>query len=430
MEMTKTIYDSPEYKRSRAAYMAQCTFEYFVTILAGDAFLAKLLSEMGIKDSTIGVISSFVSAAFLFQLVSLFLVQHIKNVKKTSTIFNTLSSFLFMCLYLLPFVPIGTGGRTAIVTAVIFAAYFLNYTVTSIIFKWGNSFVAPTKRGTYSAAKEMVSLVGGIVYTMVVGHVFDAYENSGNINGGFIFMAASIFVITLLNFISLLMIKGSDAVEKHKTVPFKEVIGNIMHNKNFTHVVVMISAYEFARYMTIGFLGIYKTKELMISVGTVQIINMVANLSRFSFSMPFGKFANKYGFTKGLEMGYAIAAAAFLVNIFCAPGTWWCIVIYTILFNTSQAGINQNQLNIVYSYVKTDYFVQASAIKSSIGGIIGFCSSLIGSRILSAVQANGNAVFGIPMYGQQLLSLISFTVMIGVILFVHFVVAKQKAMIQ
>ena len=68
MEMTKTIYDSPEYKRSRAAYMAQCTFEYFVTILAGDAFLAKLLSEMGIKDSTIGVISSFVSAAFLFQM--------------------------------------------------------------------------------------------------------------------------------------------------------------------------------------------------------------------------------------------------------------------------------------------------------------------------------------------------------------------------
>ena len=35
------IFDSKAYKRSRKAYMAQCTIEYFVSILVADAFLAK-----------------------------------------------------------------------------------------------------------------------------------------------------------------------------------------------------------------------------------------------------------------------------------------------------------------------------------------------------------------------------------------------------
>lgn len=58
------IYDSAEYKRSRKAYTLQCAFEYFVAIMAGDAFLAKLLSAIGISDSLIGIISSFTTLAF------------------------------------------------------------------------------------------------------------------------------------------------------------------------------------------------------------------------------------------------------------------------------------------------------------------------------------------------------------------------------
>jgi hypothetical protein len=49
---------------------------------------------------------------------------------------------------------------------------------------------------------------------------------------------------------------------------------------------------------------------------------------------------------------------------------------------------------------------------------------------MDAVEANGNVVFGIPMYGQQLLSAISFIMMILTFLFTHFVVSKQKVMIQ
>ena len=69
-EVGEINYNSPEYKRSRAAYMAQCTFEYFVSLLVADAFLAKVLTALGMSDFLVGIISSFISLSFVFQLLS------------------------------------------------------------------------------------------------------------------------------------------------------------------------------------------------------------------------------------------------------------------------------------------------------------------------------------------------------------------------
>ena len=74
-------FNSPEYKRSRAAYMTQCTVEYFVSLLVTDAFLAKLLTNIGINDSLIGIISSFISLAFIIQIMSIYLVRKRINEK-------------------------------------------------------------------------------------------------------------------------------------------------------------------------------------------------------------------------------------------------------------------------------------------------------------------------------------------------------------
>ena len=77
------MFSGTLYKRSRASYMAQCTEEHLVSLLVTDAFLAKLLSHTRISDSMIGIISSFAMLSFLFQLLSLILVQKINDTKKT-----------------------------------------------------------------------------------------------------------------------------------------------------------------------------------------------------------------------------------------------------------------------------------------------------------------------------------------------------------
>ena len=430
----ENIYDLKEYKRSRKAYIAQCSFEYFITLLVADAFLANLLSNMGISDSLTGIISSFISFAFLFQLLSLFLVKKITNTKKTVIVFNCLSQLLFMCIYLVPFMPISHSAKTVLVIAFILVAYMSNYMISGVYFKWANSFVEPTKRAEYSAGKEMVSLLCGIVFTVTVGHMIDRFNKNGNVEGGFLFIAAAMLILNICNFISLMMIsKSSEAMrreEKESSPPIRDVIKNTLGNKNFVSVIIMTMLWYAARYMTVGFLGTFKTKDLAISVGTVQIINIAANLVRFAVSKPFGRFSDKTSYATGIRVAFMVAAAAYLANVFATPKTWWCIIIYSVLYNISLAGSNQNSFNITYSYVDSKYIIQAMAIKNSIGGIFGFLISLLGSKILSAVQSNGNSVFGIPMYGQQLLSALSFVILVVTVVFIHLVVEKQKVKIQ
>lgn len=412
------IYNLPEYKRSRKAYTLQCAFEYFVAILVGDAFLAKLLTAIGISDSLIGIISSFISFAFLFQLFTVVMVTKIKNVKRMTMFFSTLSQVLFGCLYLIPFLAVDIRFRTVAVVFCVLAAYFGNYFVTSMIYNWGNSFAEPSKRAEFSANKEIVSLLSGMVFTFAVGWIIDKFEVMGNINGGFLFSACAIFILSICNFISLMTIKSRSNEACKENVSLKESIGHTVGNKNFLKVIIMSSLWDISRYMSLGFMGTFKTKDLMFSLVAVQVINIMGSIARALISKPFGKFSDKHTYELGMKVGFVIAAVGYLFNIFATRGSRWCVIIYTVLFNASLAGTNQNNLMLSYNYVDKKYVTQAMAIKNSISGMLGFLASIVGGKILAMVQANGNSFFGIPMYGQQLLSAVSLAVVVADIVFV------------
>ena len=151
---------------------------------------------------------------------------------------------------------------------------------------------------------------------------------------------------------------------------------------------------------------------------------------RFALSRPFGYFSDKFTYANGLRLGFVVAAIAFAANIFATPDTRFLIIVFTVLYGISGAGTSQNLLNISYSYVASRYFVQATAIKSSISGLCGFGASVLAGRLLSHIQQNGNTLFGIPVYGQQVLSAISLVLMVAAILFCKFVIEKQKVMLQ
>ena len=433
--MTSTneqIYASEAYRRSRNAYRMECTFEYFVSLLVADAFLAKLLSSLGMSDGLIGIISSLVTLAFLFQLLSVFVADRITNTKRFVILFHSLSQVFFMSLYLIPFLPFAKEYKHVLVVACVLLAYFGNYFVTLILFKWGNSFVDPHKRGAFSAGKEMISLASGVVMTIALALIMGAFEKANNLKGGFLFAAISILIFSACDFICLLLIKNEmkAPAEQKKKIPLPDVMKNTLGNRNFRNVIYLTILWNVASYITVGFLGIYRVSELAFSVLTVQIINMIGNAGRFAISRPFGRFSDKHSYARGIELALILAAIGFAFMIFTSPTTRWLVVGYTLFHYMSMAGLNQNLLNITYSYVDSRYFVQASAIKNSIGGICGFGASLLGSRILTAIQKNGNTVFGFHLYGQQFLCIITLILLVIALFFTHFVIAKQKRMVQ
>ena len=425
--MTDPIFQTPAYQRSRRAYILECAFEYFIALMVADAFLATLLTELGLNDAVIGVISSLISLAFLFQLFSIFVVPHIRNVKLIAIPIHCISQMFFLVLYLLPFFHIPQQFRVMIVVGCLMIAYFGNYLVTSVIFNWGNSYVDPNGRANFAATKEIVSLLSGVVFSLSMGHMIDRFIEAGNITGGFLFISIVMLIVTVGDFVCLMCMKNQKVEKKtEKAEPFSQVIRALFSNKSFLCAIVVHAIWSISVYMTVGFMGTYKTKDLLLSVGAVQIINIAGCLIRACFSKPIARYADKRSYAQGIKLGMIIAACGYLINIFTTPSLWWLVVIYTIIYNVSCAGTSQNLINLTYSYVDRRYFVQASAIKFSVSGLCGFGASMLGSRILDAVQKNGNTLFGMTVYGQQILSAISLAILLFGIIFVKNVMEKQK----
>ena len=82
------------------------------------------------------------------------------------------------------------------------------------------------------------------------------------------------------------------------------------------------------------------------------------------------------------------------------------------------------KINFIVTPVYKDKRTGALAIKTSAAGLLGFVATLIASPIVAAIQENNNQVFGMTIYAQQLLSLVSSVLVIGIILYLVFVVKK------
>lgn len=428
-----SVYNDPVYRRSRWAYAIECMFEHFIYLLISGAFLAKLLGNLGMDDATIGVVSSLISFACLFQLLSVVVVQRIHNVKAFSILFHLLSNAMFMSLYLLPVLPGVQAYRQVLAFVCVIVAYFGKYLASSILFRWANSHVDPYHRAEFSAVKEMISLGGGMVVTLIVGRIIDGYEAANHLEGGFLFSAAAILIFALFDLICLLLVRNAPKqTTRAPSVPLREVLAGTIGNRNFRNVILLTVIWNMAQYCTTGFIGTYEINagELAFSVGTVQLINIAGDLGRLLLSRPFGRYSDRTSFAHGMKLAFLIAAGAFGCVVVTTPTTRYLILGYAVLYAVSLAGIGQNMVNITYNYVEERFFVQAASIKECIGGVCGFATSLLAGRILDAVQTNGNTLFGIPIYGQQLLGLISVALLGGAILFTHFVIERQTVMKQ
>lgn len=416
----------------------ECAFEYFVALLVGDAFLAKLLADIGMNPAVVGIVSSLISLAFLFQLFSVFVVQRITNTKVFCIIFHFASQIVFMSLYFIPFLPISGGIKRGLAIGGILIAYFGNYFVTSVIYRWGNSYVSPDKRGSYSAGKEMISLLSGMAVTLIIGWAMDAFEARGNLHGGFVFAAVGIFIFAICDLTCLLLIKNDVKPklpkEKREKLSVREIFSNTLGNKNYRNTIILYSLWEIARYTTVGFLGAYKTGDLMMSVGLVQVVNIISQGARFALSKPFGRYSDKHSYIKGIELALVVAAVGFAANIFTTPSAWFMIIFFTVLYNVCMAGLSANFLNITYNYVDEKYFIQASAIKNSIGGVCGFLASLAAGAFVKYVQSSDStmsgSLFGLSLYAPQVLSLISLVLIVVCFLIAKLVIEKQKIMKQ
>lgn len=410
--------EKDKYAFSRLLYIIEAALEYFISIAVGGVYLAKITKYVGISDAITGIITAFVSLGCGFQIIALFLA-HKRPVKGWVTAGHIISQTLFALMYFVPLLNTSKVGKTVLLIVTLFLAQIIHNAINSPKINWYMSLVDNKKRGSFTANKEIVSLIGGMLFSYGLGAIMDRLENK------IAFIVGGVLLFVLLGLHTLTLVLAKEKMTEREHINVAHSIKALVGNKTLLKIIVVFVIWNIANYATISFSGAYQVGPLGFTTTFASVIVIISSIARVIFSKPLGKFADKHSFCKMLYICFAIEALAFAINAFTVPSNGKVLfTIYSIIHAIGQAGINSAIVNLAYDYVSDDQKTGAVALVNTFSGFAGFLTTLVLSPLVDRIQKNGNSLFGIGMQPQQLLSVISLLFTIVILIYLVTVISK------
>ena len=397
-----------EYRASRAWIITESALAYFVSILVSGAYLARITAGLGFSDSLTGILSSFVSLGCLFQLASLFLFRNMRSAKRPVMLCNLITELMFVLIYLAPIVELSQKQKTVI----FLIAYCMSMVLQNIMqankTTWTFSLIDDRKRGIFSARNEMVSLLGGMAFTYIMGSFIDRFDAEGDVRMAYIAGAITLVILAAVHTVSILSIREKPVEEVQDTGLF-ESLRHLFGDKNILRIVMIRVLWCIADGCARPFYGAYQIRELGFSMTFVSVLSILYSVVRISVSPRIGRYADKHSFVKMSYLCFCIAGLSYLVNCFTVPSNGKIMyTLYFCLYAVSMGGINSSVTNLIFENVGAEYRRNALALNSALGGLAGFLATCAMSPVVSMIQNNGNRIFGIPMYAAQFASIVGF----------------------
>lgn len=410
-----------KYATSRIMYIIEAALEYFISIAVGGVYLAEITKSIGISDAITGVITAFVSLGCGFQVIALFLA-HKKPVKKWVTVGHIISQTLFAFMYFVPLLDVSKTTKTVLLIATLFLAQIIHNVINAPKINWCMSLVDDNKRGNFTASKEIISLIGGMLFSYGLGALMDHLENKI----AFIVGGVLLFFLLGLHTLTLVFTKEKPSNnDKSGKIDVKKSMSELLKNKTLFKIIMVFVIWNITNYATTSFSGAYQKGDLNFTTTFASVVIIMSSTARVIFSKPIGKFADKYSFCKMLYICFSIEAIAFTINIFTVPENGKIVyTLYSIVHAIGQAGINSAIINLAYDYVSDEQKTGAVALVNTFSGFAGFFTTLALSPLVDYIQNNGNKLFGISMYAQQLLSTFSLIGTIAILVYLYFVISK------
>lgn len=419
-----------ENKKGQILFVMERTLEYFISIIVGGAYLAKVTQAIGMSQGVTGILTAFISLGAVFQILALFLAGK-RKVKRFVTFLHTINQFAFAIIYLIPLIPIPKILKHGFFIVFLLMGHIFQKVVDSPKTVWEMSFVEENKKGDYAAKKEITSLLTGVVFSYLVSFVIDYFESRNRLTIAFAICAVSIFLLAVWHLITLLSTPAREFPVKTEKISFFQAFKTVFSNKAVRKVLVVATLYQIIYCSVLSFFGAYTTgsKEnygLGFNMSFIATLGMVYAILRSLVSRPIGKFADKFSVKSSCMLCYSLYAVSLLFGAFTTPQNGK--VVYTIhymLQAIAMAGINSSLINLLYEEVEPDQRMCAFAVQQSFSGLVGFLSAIVAGVFVDFVQRQENGTL-LGLYAQQWLSVWGVLIAVLVVLFIRFFMKKEK----
>ena len=342
------------------------------------------------------------------------------------TIINQL---LFMALYLIALTNFSQSIKVTLFVIIIFVSYLIYNFVGPKKISWLMSLVDNNQRGIFTANKEIVSLIFGMVFSFVMGIVFDYFSANAHLHTAFTISAVVIFLLMIVNMTSLFFTVEKELPQPEKK-DMKQIISELVHNKGVRSVIVVFVLYYISSGIAAPFYGTYQIGELGMSLKFISAITILGSVSRISVSKFWGRYADKNSFAAMVEKCFLFFGLSQVCVIFSGAKTGNVMFTLYYIFNgIAFGGLNSALMNLVFDYVPMDKRADSFAITQAIAGLVGFFSTLCISPLVTLLQQHPINLLGLPIYAQQIITAIALIFTVLSIIYVRKVLMKAERMV-
>jgi len=405
-------------KRSRRLYIIEAALEHLISVLVTGSFLATLTKELGFSDSLTGIMSSVISLGCLFQLLSLSVRQ--KHKKSFVLTLSVLNQLLFFLLYVVPLTGFKERTKITLFFVLIFFAYFLYNFAHPKKISWLMSLVDDRQRGRFTANKEAVSLLSGMVFSFCMGCVIDHLAAGGKMRIAFAVAGSVIFVLMLLHSLTMILtaeISSEELSAKSLTGILPELTGN----KKLLRVAVIFVLYHISTYISVPFYGTYQINELGLDLKFITSAAIGGSVARIFASGFWGRYADKRSFAAMIEKCFIFLGLSQLCVTVAVPSNGMVMfVLYSIINGIAQGGINSALTNLVFDHVPVEKRADSLAVTQALAGLAGFIATVCISPVVSYIQNNSNRILGLQIYAQQFVAVLAFVFTLSALFYTRF----------
>jgi len=412
---TEQIKEKDEYKLSRLAYILECMFEYFISILTSGAYLAKLTTTIGISDAMTAILSSIASLAGMFQIVSIFL-SHKTPVKRWVLPITFVTQSLVSTLYLIPFFSIGSLAPVIFFVIILMSKAAVNI-VAPAKSNWFLSLVDDRSRGNFQAKINIVSLAGGTVFTFAASFFIDSFEAKGDLNGAFILITAVICALAILQ-IACLIVAREKPIASERGESVLKAVKSLCKNKIYMRIIIFNAIWALANNITTPFLSTYQIKELGFSMTFISTVGIVISFLQIFAVYFFGRYSMRHSYASILRIAYVFALVSFAFVVLSNTSNGYVMFTFYRFINLFFGAASAvSSTSLLFAIVPPSERTSAIAFNTIITGLVGFSVTLIASPILTLLQSTQIILFGTKIFAQQILAFMSFCITVLLLIY-------------
>ncbi len=365
--------------------LAEGVFYQGMLTLTSGAFLVGYALSLGASNTEIGVLAALPFFGNLFQLPSVYVIEHARW-RKGLSLASTFASRTFLFLIItLPF-----AFRNGPVTwFIVFMA--VGSVVSSVSYasfnSWMRDLVPGESMGSYYARRMKLSMLIGVALSISAGYFIDRVDRA---------VVDETTAYSMVFFLALLLGMGEMYFQARIPEPsmpptedtcFARRLMAPLREPSFRSLIKFTSAWGFALNMVAPFFAVYMLTRLDIGLGKVVLITVASQLTTVMFLPVWGRLFDRYSNKSVLGSGVVLYILAFVAwpfttlpekHLLTAPMLFVIHLLLGLANGCVALGTNNIALKLSPKGTGTAHLAVNNALASFFSGLAPLAGGLLG----------------------------------------------------